>query len=186
MGRLQCDQKEHFGTIVFLGKHVLAFSCRTQKSIALSSVEAELTAQTDGLTETIGIARLLMEQNLNMRVESFCDSYAAKCTLQRMGAGRIKRIETRSFWGQDMISRGLARVTHNPRSQNPADVLTHSTSKSEFRRSLTLMGGRFVLPQALQSSAAEGECWINHSHPPLASSDCFGTDRSHLALSENK
>jgi hypothetical protein len=103
-----------------------------QKSTALSSGEAELIAQTDGLTEAIGIARLLMEQNMNMKVESFCDSSAAKGTLQRMGAGRIKHIETRNLWGQDMVSRGLARVTHISRSITCAYVLTHSPYKSDF------------------------------------------------------
>jgi hypothetical protein len=190
------------GTVVFLGKHILTFSCRMQKSTALSSGEAELIAQTDGLTETIGIARLLMEQDMNMKVESFCDSSAAKGTLQRLGAGRIKHLETRHLWGQDMVSRGLASITHISRSINCADVLTHSTSKSEFVRLLTLMGVRFCfsLPHAhFQSSASEGECWMYNSHPPniiddsdttlfphrQANSDCVLT-RRHLSSSEKQ
>ena len=166
-----CKQtrKSTSGTVIFLGKHVLTFSCRMQKSTALSSGEAELIAQTDGLTEAIGISRLLMEQNMQMKVESFCDSSAAKGTLQRTGAGRIKHIETRNLWGQDMVSKGLARITHISRSINCADVLTHSTSKSEFMRLLQLMGVRFcfsVFPPAPYRSAAEGECWNMTSHPP--------------------
>ena len=141
-----------------------------QKSTALSSGEAELIAQTDGLTETIGICRLLMEQGLNMKVESFCDSSAAKGTLQRQGAGRIKHLETRHLWGQEMVSQGLARITHISRTINCADVLTHSTSKSEFIRLLHLMGVRFSVPHAhFSHSAAEGECWNLNSHPPVIS-----------------
>ena len=184
------------GVVIFHGKHILTFSCRTQKATALSSGEAELIAQTDGLTEAIGVARLLKEASLDMKVESFCDSSAAKGTLERMGAGRIKHIETRHLWGQDMISLGLAKVSHISRQFNCADVLTHSTSKSEFSRLLTLMGVRFVEPHAHDSCAAEGECWIITSHPVNSqhsqNRNLFSlhgkavSTRSHFGLSENK
>ena len=66
------------GFAIFLGQHLLAFGSTTQKNIALSSGEAELSAQVCGVSEALGIANLLHEWKMTIKVKSFCDSSAAR------------------------------------------------------------------------------------------------------------
>ena len=46
------------GIVVKLGGHLLHFNSKLQKSIALSSSEAELSAQVGRLTDALGIKNL--------------------------------------------------------------------------------------------------------------------------------
>ena len=54
------------GVIICVGTHVVNFSCRMQKCVALSSGEAELNAQVMGITEGVGIQNLLDEMGISM------------------------------------------------------------------------------------------------------------------------
>ena len=56
------------------GEHLLCFSSKLQKSVALSSGEAELGAQVG----VLGIKHLFREFGMNLSVRSCCDSSAAQ------------------------------------------------------------------------------------------------------------
>ena len=119
------------GLAVFLGAHLIAFACRTQKGIALSTGEAELTAQVSGVSEAIGIVNLLMEWGTSLGIRSLCDSSAARGVLNRTGWGRIRHLELKQLWVQDLVKRGLVHMAWFPRSKNAADILTHPTGVAE-------------------------------------------------------
>ena len=69
-----------------LGEHLLCFSSKLQKSVALSSGEAELSAQVGGLTDVLGIEHLFREFGMNLSVRSCCDSSAAQLSARRLVA----------------------------------------------------------------------------------------------------
>ena len=73
-----------------IGEHPILFATRFQKSVALSSGEAELAAQVAGISEGLGVKLVLRELGWCMDLRSFCDSSAARGVLQRAGAGRLK------------------------------------------------------------------------------------------------
>ena len=62
------------GVVVRIGAHPLFFSCRLQKSIALSSGEAEMVAQVGGISEGLGICNLYRELGIQLDIISRCDS----------------------------------------------------------------------------------------------------------------
>ena len=75
------------GIVVKLGELLLCFSSKLQKSVALSSGEAELSAQVGGLTDVLGIEHLFRAFGMNLSVRSCCDSSAARGVLTRLGTG---------------------------------------------------------------------------------------------------
>ena len=54
------------------------------------------------------------------------DSSASHGTLQRLGSGRVKHLQTRQLWLQEKVYSGEVTVEKIPRERNWADLLTHS------------------------------------------------------------
>ena len=86
------------GIVVKLGGHLLHFSSKLQKSIALSSGEAELSAQVCGLTDGLGMKNLFREFGLTLSLRSCCDSSAARGVLSRLGTGKLRHLELKHLW----------------------------------------------------------------------------------------
>ena len=72
------------GIVVKLGGHLLHFSSK----FALSSGDAELSAQVGGLTDGLGIKNLFREFGLILSLRSCCDSSAARGALAGSGGTR--------------------------------------------------------------------------------------------------
>ena len=113
---------------------MLAFFSRTQKGLALSSGEAELGAQVGGVSEGLGIANVMNEMGDNISIQCWCDSSAARGIQLRAGAGRIRHLELKQLWVQDLVAKGKVSVHWLPRRDNPADALTHACSTREFNQ----------------------------------------------------
>ena len=147
------------GILVQLGTHILTFSSKTQKIISLSSGEAELTAQVGGVSDGLGVRNLLEEMGILLTILSRCDSSAARGILQRTGVGKIRHLEVKHLWVQDLVKHKEVEVRWIPRAQNPADLFTHSCSTAEFRRHLEGLSVRIRIDDssvsALRMSAAE-------------------------------
>ena len=146
------------GIVVKLGEHLLCFSSKLQKSVALSSGEAELSAQVGGLTDVLGIKHLFREFGMNLSVRSCCDSSAARGVLTRLGTGKLRHLELKHLWVQEVVARKEVEIHWISRQRNPADVLTHQSSLAEFRRCLRQLGFEFR-PDILEEYLSEGRCW---------------------------
>ena len=55
----------------------------------------------------------------------FTDSSAANGVVHRQGYGKVKHLECRQLWVQDIIAKGTGACLKIPRERNPADMLTH-------------------------------------------------------------
>ena len=75
-------------------------------------------------------------------IEIKVDSSAAHAFFHRRGVGRMKHIDSRILWLQDLIAAGGVRVKKIPRTQNLADMLTHTPSAKELEVFLPLMSLR--------------------------------------------
>ena len=60
------------------------------------------------------------------------DSSAAHAFFHRRGVGRMKHIDLRILRLQDLITAGGVKFKKIPRTQNLADMLTHSPSAKEL------------------------------------------------------
>ena len=106
--------------------------------MTLSSCEAEVMATSEGIKEA-----LLMFVGLeHYEIEVKVDSSAAHAFFHRRGVGRMKHIDSRILWFQDLIAAGGVRLKKIPRTQNLADMLTHTASAKELEVFLPLTGLR--------------------------------------------
>ena len=67
-----------------------------------------------------------------MSIKLHLDASAAKGTLLRRGAGRIKHLEIRQLWCQHAVERYNIEVAKIPRKLNLADSLTHVIGRREL------------------------------------------------------
>ena len=103
--------------------------CKLQNSPAPSSGEAELNAGTKGLSEMLGIRHLLAQLGIVVSMRHYLGASAAKGTMMRSGAGKIKNLEVRPLWCQHAVEKYGVEVLKIPRAQDLADNLIHPVGK---------------------------------------------------------
>ena len=141
-----CDQtsrKSTSGAVIMEEDMRLHAHSRGKASVALSSCEAEVMAASEGIKEALLLQEVMMFAGLgHYEIEIKVDSSAAHAFFHRRGVGRMKHIDSRILWLQDLIAVGGVRLKKIPRTQNLADMLTHSPSAKELEVFLPLMGLR--------------------------------------------
>ena len=75
-------------------------------------------------------------ENLGLHLRG--DSSASHGTLQRLGSGRVKHLQTRQLWLQEKVFAGEITVEKVPRRDNWADVLTHGWVAADVRHFINM------------------------------------------------
>ena len=132
-------RKSTSGGCIMFGTHLLHHWSSTQATIALSSAEAELNAIVKACSEGLGFQNVLCEFNLEVPIQIGTDSSAAKGIACRRGAGKVKHLETRQLWVQDLVYNTRVQIEKIPRTINPADLFTHHWLKVDGVTHLTKM-----------------------------------------------
>ena len=121
---------------VFLGGNCFFSYSRTQKSIALSSAEAEYLSLTGAASEALNIHIALRFLTASPVVlKAFTDSSACRGICARQGVGRIKHLAVRLLWLQQAIRAGRLTVHSVPTQQNPADIGTKPLTAKRIQQS---------------------------------------------------
>ena len=89
-----------------LGRHFLKSWSSTQKTVALSSGEAELMAAVKCSCELIGALQLDKDWGLELEGEVYVDSSAAMGVVARRGAGKLRHVRVGQLWIQEKAERG--------------------------------------------------------------------------------
>ena len=152
------------GGIVTIGAHVLKSYSKQQRTVALSSAEAELHAMVAASAETLGIVSLMADMGLTVEGEIFGDSTAALAIAQRQGIGKLRHVRTQALWVQEARAEGRLRYKKVLGSRNPADSLTKympSTLMDQHVETIGLefRGGRAEAAPSLNSVEAYTEEW---------------------------
>ena len=96
---------------------------RGQASVTLSSCEAEVIAASEGIKEALLLPEVLMFTGLgHYEIDIKVDGSAAHAFFHRRGV----------LWLQDLTAAGGVRLKKIPRTQNLADMLTHTPSAKEL------------------------------------------------------
>ena len=74
------------------GGHLLKSWSSTQKSVTLSSAEAELMAAVKASTETIGMIQMAAEWDLELSGSIYVGSSAALALVERKGNGNLRHV----------------------------------------------------------------------------------------------
>ena len=158
-GDCHSSRRSISSTIFLNGAYVLNFS-RTQATVALSSCEAELYAANAAISEGLFLGRLCgflvaevkdgPTEHVNVRL--FSDSSAAIGTIQRRGVGRMKHIEIRHLFLQELLRKKILAVSKIGTKQNPADLGTKKLGMDRRRELFQLIG--IYIPGVCESDQA--------------------------------
>ena len=118
------ERKSTSGGVLVFGGGVVKSWATTQGSTALSVAEAELYAGVRGAAEAIGMVNVLRDLGIETKVTMWQDSSSAMAMESRTGMGKARHIDTRFYWVQDVVRRGIVTVRKIAGKFNPADLLT--------------------------------------------------------------
>ncbi|MDA8582757.1 reverse transcriptase domain-containing protein [bacterium] len=132
--------KSTSGGAVMAGSHLLKSWSTTQKSIALSSGEAELIALVKCSTEIIGMLQMLQDWGEMCEGELFVDSTAALGVVGRRGCGRMRHVRVGNLWLQERREEGDLKFEKILGTENPADLMTKLVAPTLRRKHCEKMG----------------------------------------------
>ena len=105
-------------------RHLVKSYSKEQRTVALSSAEAELHAMVAASSEAIGLIGLCRDMGLAVEGEVFCDSSAALGIAQRLGMGKLRHVRIQALWVQEVRCTKRLKYKKVLGSKNPADALT--------------------------------------------------------------
>ena len=107
-----------------IGSHVVKSWSHTQRTVALSSGEAELTAMVKVTCEGLGVASLMRDWGQQMKILIHADSSAALGVARRRGAGKLRHVRIGMLWLQELRDHKDVDFVKVPGKSNPADLMT--------------------------------------------------------------
>ena len=116
------------------GGHLLKHWSSTQRTIALSSGEAELKGIVKGAAEGLGLQNVGKDLGIDYDVHIYTDSSAAMGMVARKGMGRVRHIEVGELWIQDAVKIMVLTVNNFKGEDNPADILTKYIDQGQIHQ----------------------------------------------------
>lgn len=120
-----------------------AWSTRKQRTVALSSTEAECQALADCICEVLWISKLFVELGIRERkpAEIFEDNQSAIAIAESDTFSRkLKHTEVKLNFIKENIQEGKVNLSYIPTTEQPADILTKGLSPMLFNKHRTFMG----------------------------------------------
>lgn len=131
------DRKSTSGYVFFLGTKPISWSSRKQKTVALSSAEAEYVSASDAACEAIWLRRILndVEQVEKGPTTILCDNMSAiAMTKNPVFHSRTKHIELRHHFIRDLVQDGEVSLKFINTNEQVADIFTKSVSTEKFTK----------------------------------------------------
>ena len=136
-----------------VGGHYIKSWSTTQKSVALSSGEAELVAAVKMSCELIGLLQLARDWGIQYEGKVLIDSSAALAVVRRKGNGKLRHIRVGSLWVQQTETRGDLRYSKVLGTLDPADLLTKGLGTRLLEQHRAKVG-----QEVREGRATEGLC----------------------------
>ena len=124
---------------MMLGNGVVKTWSNMQTTIVQSSGEADYYALVRAAAEGLGMQSIMHDLGWKMRIRVWVDSSAAKSIASRIGLGRVRHLEVKFLWLQEVVRDKRLEVKKVHGTQNPAGIRTKSKAPRKlwkrFRRS---------------------------------------------------
>ena len=139
-----------------MGKHCIKTWSATQKSVTLSSGEAELVAAVKTAVEIIGVTQLAYDWGHTWKGHVYVDSSAALGIAHRKGNGRLRHVKVGMSWLQERTEEGELKLKKVSGENNPADVLTKNVVQEKLVKFTKMVGQRFLEGKAKKALDVAG------------------------------
>jgi hypothetical protein len=113
---------------------------RRHTVVAQSSAEAELYATASGVSEGILLRKVLAFFGYTVGLQTITDSSANNAVSHRLGVGKIRHLETKVLWLQDLVYDGRLVMRWIRGQQNPADLGTKVLQKKRIQELCKMAG----------------------------------------------
>ena len=133
------------------GSHTLKSWSSTQKSITLSSGEAELVAVVKMSCELMGLMQMMKEWGLHRSGRVWVDSAAALGIVRRKGNGKMRHVRVSQLWVQEANEKGELAYSKVLGTDNPSDLMTKYLSGTDIGRHMSTLRQQY-----LQGKASKG------------------------------
>jgi hypothetical protein len=129
------------GYVIIVAGGVIAWQTKAQKSVALSSCEAELYALCEAVKEIMWLSSFLTELGVQFELPILhCDNRGAIALAQNpVGHQRSKHINIRYYFVREAIANGVLKVEYVATSENLADIFTKSTVAVVFSKHVAVV-----------------------------------------------
>lgn len=117
----------------------MAWESRKQRTVALSSTEAEYMGISDAMKEAIYLRTFLEELGYDSlkNITIMCDNIGAqKIALNPVSHSRTKHIDIRHHFVRDVLNSGNITLDYTPTEDMAADVLTKGLDTKKHRKLL--------------------------------------------------
>ncbi|KAJ0558737.1 putative RNA-directed DNA polymerase [Helianthus annuus] len=137
------DRRGTSGTVFYFANNVITWSSQKQRTVALSSCEAEFMAATTAACQALWLRNLLSEVSgsESQCVELMVDNEGAIALMKNpVFHGRSKHIDTKYHFIRECVERGLIVVKHVNGNLQKADIFTKSLPRLKFAEMKSLIG----------------------------------------------
>ena len=119
------------GYCILLQGVVISWKSKGQKSVALSSSEAELVALSEAVKEVKFIAQLLQSMGMKVKLPIICrvdNTGAIFIAENATTTSRTKHIDTRYHFVRELVEQGFIKIVFVKTKENIADMFTKNVS----------------------------------------------------------
>ena len=144
------DRRSYTGYAFALAGGPVSWESKKQRTIALSSTEAEYMALSEACREAIHLRKLITDLNVKPQsvIENFNDNLGAKKLAENpIFHSRTKHIQVRHHFVREAIKVGDVKLSYMPTDKMPADVLTKVLAKIKHWRCLHSLGVSEINPE---------------------------------------
>lgn len=136
------DRKSYTGFCFIMCGSVISWQSRKQKTVSLSSTEAEYVALSEATREAIYLRNLLYEITGKLCVIMLhCDNQSAlKLATSHQSLNRTKHIDVRHHYVKDAVKNNLIEVKYISTQDMPADLLTKGLVSNKHYKFLEMIG----------------------------------------------
>jgi hypothetical protein len=132
-----CDEtmRSTSGYILYFCGAPLSFYSRRQKSVTISSTEAEIYALSEAVTEVLSITQMVSEfAHVQLPIIIHEDNKGAiTLSENQVYNSRSKHIKMHKFRVRELVESGDVRISYIPSSQNVADLFTKALPLPAFQ-----------------------------------------------------
>ena len=162
------SRKSTSGGVIMLGAHAIKSWSRQQRTIALSSAEAETYGMVACSTELLGLQACARDLGISLGVSVYADASAALGIIKRRGIGKMRHIQTQSLWLQEAHATKRIHFEKIDGSRNPADLLTKHLAEVLMDRHMKVIG---ALPEDGRAATAPTLASLGINEAPLQGFD---------------
>ncbi|CAK0857324.1 unnamed protein product [Prorocentrum cordatum] len=127
------------GIVRWCGVVVSAYA-RTESVLAQSSPEAEYLAAVELAAEMLYVRELVKFMGFNTSLDFECDASSAIAIASRRGLGRLRHLEVKWLWLQQLVGTGQIKIVKVKGTENLPDVGTKFLGKGALEKCRTMLG----------------------------------------------